>query len=499
MAVSRDADFQPKPWLHPMGLSALIAVLGVIASPQTVQAIPALVEESDAIAIAPDVAATELSEQRFSLNSSNFPSKNKQAEGLDEPAIASDWTVSQAKKASADGRSSHLVAAEVPVVEVSEPVQELPDQAAIAPLALADESLQSPVELAQLAEFAIAQDAATEAVTDSLETAPDSQDFQGSPSPLDGPVVEYQSAAVLQGDEFSARARVSAVYAVSPQVIFGGTLDLTTGEAFADSREEGLSLNELYVAASPEPLPNLQFVAGLLDLTSYFDRNSFAKDGVTHFFNPVFQTNPALSAAGMASRPGFLVNWSVVDNVEVKAATFSSTRDLSDFALDGVAGEVGVRLGNAIVRGTYVSARDAGEQDGFQEIFQFDRGDGVFGLRDGDREAAYGLNAEWFIPDLNLGLFGRYGWYENRDLDEGGQAYSLGMNALDVFTPNDRLGLAYGRQLSNRDRRSGEVPDVWELFYDLPLASWLRTGVSIQGRDEFSETIVGLRLRANWD
>jgi hypothetical protein len=316
------------------------------------------------------------------------------------------------------------------------------------------------------------------------------------------PYIRLQGVYLLQGDESSARARVTGFYAVTPSLGFGAEVDLTTGDAFADSRNEGLNINELYATASLPNLPNLRFVGGLMDLTSYFDRNSFAKDGTLHFFNPVFQTNPALSATAIASRPGLLANWSITDNLEVRAATFSSSRDLDEFELDAFAGEVAFRFGNAIVRGTYVSAQDADSNDGFQEIFQIDRGSGEFGLQTDDREDAFGLNAEVFVPSLNLGLFGRYGRYENRDVDEGGDTFSFGFNLLDLFLPDDRLGLAYGRVLSNdelRRDRDDEVPDVVELFYDIRVARNLRAGVTVQALDQFSETIAGFRVRTEFD
>jgi hypothetical protein len=166
--------------------------------------------------------------------------------------------------------------------------------------------------------------------------------------------LRLQGVYINQGDQSSARARVSALYPLNPRVQFGGTLDLTSeANSFADSPTQGLNINELYVATAPfADLPNFRLVVGQLDLTSYFDRNSFAKDAATHFFNPVFQTNPALSATGIASRPTVLVNWSITDNIEAKAAVFSSARAVNDFAVDGFAGEIGLRYGNGIIRGT---------------------------------------------------------------------------------------------------------------------------------------------------
>jgi hypothetical protein len=297
---------------------------------------------------------------------------------------------------------------------------------------------------------------------------------------------------------------VSGLYPLSPRTQVGATVDLTSeGNNLADSRGEGLNINELYLATAPfANLPNFRLVVGQLDLTSYFDRNSFAKDAATHFFNQVFQTNPALSTTGISSRPGVLVNWSVTDTIEAKAAVFSSAENLGDFSLDGFAGEIGIRYGNAIIRGTYVSDRDAGSEDGFREIFGLQRPDGGIGIESSDREESYGVNAEVFIPQLNMGIFGRYGRYENQELDRGGDTYSLGISFLDVFTQNDRLGLAYGRSLSNDQLRrlaGDEVPDILELFYDFRFLPNLRLGFTLQERNGFSETYGGFRVKTEFD
>jgi len=316
------------------------------------------------------------------------------------------------------------------------------------------------------------------------------------------PQVRLQGVYLRQGEDDAARARVSGIYPFSPYVLVGATVDLTSGEGLSDSQDSGLSISELYVAASPPSYQNLRFVVGQMDLTSYFDRNSFAKDGATHFFNPVFQTNPALSATAISSRPGALVTWAITENIETKAAVFSSSRNLGDFAFDAVAGELAFRFGNAIVRGTYVNARDAGKRDGFGEIFQIRRDNGEFGINSGDREESYGINGEVFIPSLKLGLFGRYGRYENQDIGKGGDTYSFGLNFLDLFQKYDRLGLGYGRKLSNddlRERSESKVPDVMELFYDFRISPNLRLGFTLQGRDEFSETVAGVRVKTEFD
>jgi len=321
-------------------------------------------------------------------------------------------------------------------------------------------------------------------------------------APITSPSIQLQGGFIYQGDDFSGRARVSVIYPFSPNVLVGGILDFASGPAITSTDDEGVNLNELYLAASLDDLPNLRLLVGQLDLTSYFDRNSFAKDSLTHFLNPVFQTNPALAAAAIGSRPGALLNWSLSDNLEVKAAAFSSDRSITDFALDGFAGEIGFRTGNFILRGTYTSSVDGGQRSGFQEAFSVTRQAGGFGVQDGDREDAYGVNAELFIPDLNMGLFARYGQYTNQDLDLNGDTYSAGVNFLDLFTPGDRLGVGYGRSLSNdrlRVQAGTEMPDVLEVFYDLQLQRNLRMGFSFQQLNEFSESVAGIRVRADFD
>ncbi len=319
---------------------------------------------------------------------------------------------------------------------------------------------------------------------------------------LTPPSLKLQGVATYQGDDFSARARVTGFYYLSPRALVGATVDFTEGVAFSDSPEQGFSINELYFATSLAAIPNLRFVVGQIDLTSYFDRNSFAKDGATHFFNPVFQTNPALAATGVGSRPGALVNWSVTDNVEAKAAIFSSSRSLNDFSLDGFAGELGVRYGNLIVRATYASGRDSGARSGFREIFRLDRGDGRTGLLRGDREEAYGINGELFIPEIKMGIFARYGQYTNQTIGESGTTFNLGVSFLDVFSPNDRAGIAYGRNLSNAGlrRQAGDRnPDVFEAFYDFAFLPNLRLGFSYQALNQFSESIFGVRVKTEFD
>jgi hypothetical protein len=321
-------------------------------------------------------------------------------------------------------------------------------------------------------------------------------------SALREPALKFQGVYISVGDDTAARARLTGIYPVSPQVLFGATLDLLDGDnLLVDSRGDGLNINELYVATSFAGLPNLRFVLGQIDLTSYFDRNSFAKDGASQFFNPLFQTNPALSATGIASRPGFLVNWSVTDNIEAKAAVFSSSDKISDFSLDGFAGEVAIRYGNAIIRGTYATNRDAGIRDSFPESFGIARNQErtLFGPQEEDREEAYGVNAEVYIPNWKMGIFGRYGRYENRDLGEGADTYSFGLSFLDVFTPDDRIGLAYGRGLSNESLRRGDRPDVLELFYDFRFLPNLWLGFSFQERDNFEEAVFGVRVRSEFD
>ena len=326
-----------------------------------------------------------------------------------------------------------------------------------------------------------------------------SENAERTNTPL-APALLFQGGFITQG-ETGARARLTGLYPVSPNLLFGGTVDLTTGEGFSDTAGTGLDITELYFTASLPSYPNLRFTAGILDLTSYFDRNSFAKDSLTHFFNPVFQTNPALARTGLGSRPAALLNWDISDNLNARAAAFSSSRSLGELAVDGFAGELAYRFDNGIIRATYASDRDD-QRNGFEEIYGLARGNGELGPRTSDRESSYGINAEYYIPEIKMGLFGRYGHYQNTSMDRGGDTYSAGFNFLDLFMKDDRLGFGYGRDLSSSSQRranKAKQPDVWEVFYDFRLTSYLRAGVTLQARDEFSELVAGFRVKTEFD
>ena len=327
----------------------------------------------------------------------------------------------------------------------------------------------------------------------SLENAPQSI------NPL-APTLVFQGVVINQGDT-SARARLTGIYPFSTNALVGGTAEIGTGPDFSDPQAGTFRINELYFTGNLTRYPNLRLTAGLVDLTSYFDRNSFAKDAATHFFNPVFQTNPALSATGIASRPAVLLNWNITDNIEAKAAGFSSAQSITDFGLDAFAGELGFRVGNGIIRATYATDRDV-ERNGFKEIYGIPRSPTETGPRSSDRESSYGINGEYFFPEIKMGVFGRYGRYENTSIGRGGDTYSVGLNFLDLFLRDDRLGFGYGRNLSNDDLRrqtGAKVPDVWEVFYDIRLSPILRAALSLQQRNQFTETVVGFRVKTEFD
>lgn len=298
--------------------------------------------------------------------------------------------------------------------------------------------------------------------------------------PITQPNLDLQGLYVLQGDNASARARLTGETFLTPNLLIGGGLDLVTGPDLTNN--DSLNLTELYLAASVPGAPGLRFRFGQLDLTSYFDRNSFAKDTSRDFFNSTFHTNPALisGANATASRPGGLAQWAVTDDITLSTAVFSSSSDITDFALDGFAGEVGVRTGNLIVRGTFLTARDTQFQGS------------------GGRLDSYGVNAEWFIPEANLGLFGRYGHINNEGTGFSGDTYSFGLNALDVFMEDDRLGLGYGRNLETAVA-VGNSPDVLELFYDFELTPNIRLGFTFQQRNQLQESYAGFRVRGDLD
>lgn len=299
-------------------------------------------------------------------------------------------------------------------------------------------------------------------------------------APLTRPTLDLQGLYILQNSRSSARARLNGSTFLTPNLMVGGTLDVVTGPDLTNS--DGVQITELYLATAIPNAPGLRFRLGQLDLTSYFDRNSFAKDNARDFFNPTFNTNPALIAGAnvTASRIGGLVQWAINDDITLSASAFSSAPGLSDFALDGFASEISFRTGNLILRGTYITSKDT-EFQGTQ-----------------DRLNAYGINAEWFIPEADIGFFGRYGRLNNTNTGLAADTYSLGMTALDLFMDNDRLGLAYGRNLSTASVR-GLTPDALEVFYDFEVIPNVRIGFTFQQLNQFTESVAGFRIQSGLD
>ncbi|HEY9880928.1 MAG TPA: hypothetical protein V6D29_20890 [Leptolyngbyaceae cyanobacterium] len=352
----------------------------------------------------------------------------------------------------------------VPVILGSAPAV-FPTPTAIAPTPTAQFVPDAPLSL-------------QEATTPASNTAAAPLALPDDNAPLTPTDLTLQGLYVLQGSQSSARARLSGSTFLTPNLLVGGTLDLVSGPNLTS--DDGVQVTELYLATALPGAPGLRFRLGQLDLTSYFDRNSFAKDIGRDFFNPVFNSNPAL-IAGLnfnASHPGGLVQWAINDDLSVAASAFSSAAGISGFSLDGFAGEVAFRTGDLILRGTYLTSRDSQFQG------------------TGDRLNSYGVNAEWFIPSANVGLFGRYGRINNTNTGLATDTYSLGINALDLFMENDRLGLAYGRNLSTASV-NGKTPDVLEVFYDFEALPNIRLGFTFQQLNQFTESIAGFRIRSD--
>ncbi len=313
-------------------------------------------------------------------------------------------------------------------------------------------------------------------------------------------ILQVQGTYIQQGDEVTGQARASVSYPITDYSEISGAVEFTQGNALSNSAED-LRIQELYYNAQLPGQSNVNLTVGKTDLTSHFDRNSFAKDGTTHFFNSALQSNPALVSAGMASRPAAVARWRASDGVMVKGAVFSSDPELTELGANGAAAEVGIWQGNTLVRATYVTGEDRGAETSFQEAYSLPRGGGQTGVKPGDREHALGLNAETYFPGKKVGAFARYGWYHNSGLGESAQTYSAGINALDVWRDRDRLGVAYGRDLSNeqlRKQQGQSIPDVAEVFYDAPITKNVRAGITLQQRNGFSETVVGFRVKAQF-
>lgn len=147
-----------------------------------------------------------------------------------------------------------------------------------------------------------------------------------------------------------------------------------------------------------------------------------------------------------------------------------------------------------LARLTFVTGRDTGVST-FRENDRLLRP-----IRPGDRVTAFGLNGEAFFPEIRLGAFFRYGYYRSEVTQVDADHFSLGVNLLDIFRPDDRLGVGYARALSNANfLLPGErTPDVLEVFYDLKVRDRIRVGFSAQAQDGFSRGVFGVRAKLDF-
>ncbi|MEN9240421.1 MAG: hypothetical protein Q6J68_06645 [Thermostichales cyanobacterium SZTDM-1c_bins_54] len=328
-----------------------------------------------------------------------------------------------------------------------------------------------------------------------LSISQSAQDLQVQAPPPPPPQLSLDAQVGLKvTSDQGVAGRLGTVtrYTLGSNTILGLDVDIIGGSLFGPS---GIDVKQLFIAQSIPGLENLRFLAGKLDLTAAFDRNSFAKDNLTHFFNFNFGTNPALVAGGLGAKPAFLVDWLVTDDLAVKVAPFASQFVGDVFQFDSLAGEVAFRFQeNYVTRLTFVTGRDTGVST-FRENDRLLRP-----VIPGDRVTAFGLNGEAFFPEIRLGAFFRYGYYRSEVTGVDADHFSLGVNLLDLFRPQDRLGIGYARALSNYNfLLPGErTPDVLEVFYDLKVRDNIRVGFSAQAQDGFSRGVFGVRTKIDF-
>ena len=104
----------------------------------------------------------------------------------------------------------------------------------------------------------------------------------------------FQGVVLQEGEDTSARLRATLLYPLSDQWLTGAEVDLAGGEAFGQADRLSLQVNELYAAFAPASIPELRIVVGLIDLTSYFNRNSFVKIEPATFLMRFFRPIPSL-------------------------------------------------------------------------------------------------------------------------------------------------------------------------------------------------------------
>jgi Carbohydrate-selective porin, OprB family/S-layer homology domain len=194
------------------------------------------------------------------------------------------------------------------------------------------------------------------------------------------------------------------------------------------------------------------FVGPALDPKIIIDTNSFANNEEGDFSSTLFINNPFLFEVVGGDNPGAGFDWSLSQNVSLRAVYNAAEGGQSfGFGSGGFFGGASQILTELEVKPSETSAIR------LQYARLNEQGTALTAALAGNitnsTTDVFGINAEWAITP-NFGLFGRYGTASTRvnsAVDSYGDisanTYQIGFSLPDLFAPGNMLGVSYGQPI----------------------------------------------------
>ena len=194
------------------------------------------------------------------------------------------------------------------------------------------------------------------------------------------------------------------------------------------------------------------FVGPALDPKIIIDTNSFANNEEGDFSSTLFINNPLLFEVVGGDNPGAGFDWSLSQNVSLRAVYNAAEGGQSfGFGSGGFFGGASQILTELEVKPSETSAIR------LQYARLNEQGTALTAALAGNiinsTTDVFGINAEWAITP-NFGLFGRYGTASTRvnsAVDSYGDisanTYQIGFSLPDLFAPGNTLGVSYGQPI----------------------------------------------------
>jgi len=305
----------------------------------------------------------------------------------------------------------------------------------------------------------------------------------GDPSTTSGQAYELASADLF----FTARIAQYTLFFADVVGLSGSppdseipSLSLINGYTARLGRQNELNLREAWLRTELFS-QRLAVIAGRLDLTNHFDRNSVANDETSQFISDMLVNNPALGLSSNGA--GVAAVFDPKRSINTRVGFQQSNPDAANLSQSIF----------ALVEVGYVGTPIPTGEGNYRVWFRTDNSAGP-------QATAFGVSLDQKVSPAAT-VFARFGSSEaetGRDL-----FYSLGLgfqNGL-VFNRWDSWGLGY----SLLDLDAGDREHVGEFYYNLGLSDRLRLSAHLQyfevrpaATGSFGYLVPGIRFQASF-